>query len=139
MPSIRATMLTLTAAALLAGCAAVEPPVPGGWATYSDMREHYRRYAWEWNGRCRAPYMDGILDTEVVRETDEELALLTTYHWRDRIGDETGSGEFPVTGTDRCKGIDERTFVFAKQDDGSLRTIGMDGLRRGGEIEAVFH
>lgn len=138
MRSVRATIVTLTAGALLAGCALYQPPVPGGWATYSEMRTHYRQHAIEWDGRCRAPYLDGILDSEVVRETPDELELLVSYHWRDQVGDETGSDEFPTGGTDRCKGIDERTFTFARTDDDRLEVIAMDGLKRGDPIPALF-
>lgn len=123
--------------ALLAGCALAEPPVPGGWDTYTDMNTWYRRHAWEWDGRCRMPYLDGVLEAQTVEETDEELTLRATYYWRDRVGDDTGSDVFPF-GSDRCKGIEERTFVLAKQDDGSLETIGMDGLQRGGKVPSMF-
>ena len=130
--------MLITAALGVGGCALYQPPVPGGWSTYQDMSVYYRRHAMEWNGRCRAPYLDGLLETEVVRESDGQLRILATYHWRDRVGDETGNDHFPFSGTDRCKGIDERTFVLEKADDGSLTTVAMDGLKRGGEIEALF-
>ena len=138
MRSVHGLLPAAALGTVLAGCTLYQPPVPGGWTTYSDMSVYYRRHAVEWDGRCRAPYMDGILETEVVRETDEELAMLTTYYWRDRVGDETGNDRFPFGGTDRCKGIEARTFVLAKQDDGSLRTVAMDGLRRGGRVPALF-
>ncbi|HEX6143926.1 MAG TPA: hypothetical protein VFZ01_14505 [Geminicoccaceae bacterium] len=139
MRSVRAMITTVALGALLAGCALYQPPVPGGWATYGEMSAYYRRHAVEWDGRCRAPYLDGVLESEVVRETPDELALAVSYHWRDRIGDETGSDEFPTSGTDRCKGIDERTFTFAKLDDDRLEVVAMDGLKRGDRVPALFH
>ena len=124
---------------VLAGCALYEPPVPGGQATYTEMRVFYRRHALEEDGRCRAPYLDGIIRSEVVRDMPDQLELRTTYHWRDQIGDETGSDLFPSRGTDRCKGIEERTFTFDKLENGALEAVAMDGLTRGDRIPAVFH
>jgi hypothetical protein len=124
--------------ALLAGCALAEPPVPGGWTTYNDMRVYYRRNAWEWEGRCGMPYLDGVLESEVVDETPERLDLLVTYYWRDQVGDDTGDGMFPFGGTDRCKGIEHRTFSFEKLDDDTLKTVGMDGLQKGGKVPSLF-
>lgn len=138
MPLAHRAPVLIAVAVALAGCAVWQPPVPGGWDTYADMRAYYSRHAVEWDGRCRVPYLDGLLESEVVRDTEDELALLTTYYWRDRVGDDAGNHMFPFGGTDRCKGIDERTFVFAKRDDGALEVVGMSGLTRGDPLPAMF-
>lgn len=140
MWQLRRPLALALAPLLLAGCAIAEPPVPGGWSTYNDMRTYYRRNAMEWDGpgRCRMPYLDGVLKSEVVEETPERLQLDVTYHFRDQIGDDTGSDFFPSSGTDRCKGIEHRTFTFEKLDDGELRTVDMTGLRKGGEVPSLL-
>lgn len=135
---MRIVVAMLAGAGILAGCAIAEPPVPGGWSTYNDMRTFYRRNAWEWDGRCGSPYLDGVLRSEVAGESPERLDLLVTYYWRDQVGDDTGGNRFPFGGADRCKGIETRTFSFEKLEDGSLQTVGMDGLQKGGKVPSLF-
>ena len=124
---------------LVAGCAALEPPVPGGGDTYTALRRYYQANALERDGRCRRPYLDGILGSEVVEQTPERTVLRVTYAYRDLLGDETeGRRRFP-NGTDRCRGIEERTFALASGPGGAPRVVEMSGLERGDPLPALFH
>ena len=139
MTSARCLSLLLASAAL-AACAAFEPPLPGGYTTYAELRHYYRRHAVEWDGRCRAPYLDGVLASEVVEDTPEQMVLRVKYHYRDEVGWENGGSPIHAFGgTDRCKGIEERTFTLAKRPDDQVQVVEMSGLARGEPMPALFH
>lgn len=128
--------LALAAAllALVTGCAGA-PALPGGEATHSALRQHYRQHALERDGRCRAPYLDGILASEVVEQAADVTTLRVRYAYRDLIGDETQGRRRPAA--DRCQGIGERTFTLAT-GPGGARVVEMSGLKRGDPLPALF-
>jgi hypothetical protein len=96
----------------LAGCAAF-----GYSPEELAIRRYYERHASEEQGRCLAPYIDGITRRQVVEETDHRLVLDIRYVYRDRRvdGDENA-------GT--CMGFAARRVVLEKTD-GQVRVVEM--------------
>ena len=116
----------------VAGCAAAIPELPGDNAsTYNELRTYYSRNAWEQRGECRAPYLDGILDSRMVEEDEDRLVLEVSYAYRDLIGTDDGSEILPSGGTDRCHGTEERTFVLARRGEEHYEVVEMSGRKRG--------
>ena len=116
----------------LGACAATTPELPGDNAsTYAELRSHYRSNAWEQEGDCRAPYLDGILETRTVEETDDQVVLEVSYAYRDLIGDENESDILGVGGSDRCQGVEQRTFTLEKLGEERYEVVAMSGRKRG--------
>ena len=78
-------------------------------AVYSSslgpLERYYEAHASERGGRCRAPYVDGITNTDIVEETPERLVVEVRYLYRDRINTDSSSS---------CIGYGVRRFVLAK-------------------------
>lgn len=131
--------LGVATALAVGACAAFVPELPGDdGSTYTELRTHYRAHAWEKEGECRAPYLDGILDSQVVEETDDRITLQVEYAFRDLVGDEDESDLLPGGGSDRCSGVEQRTFILEKRGEERYEVVAMSGRKRGEWGPTVF-
>jgi hypothetical protein len=112
-------------AGLLAGCANApwQPP------TYeAAIKRYYEAHASEKNGRCLAPYIDGLTTVQVVEDTPDQMMVDAGYLFRDWVKDR----DDPMDGGGsirECSGYNHRSFVLARSDN-TLQVTEMSGARR---------
>jgi hypothetical protein len=94
---------------------------------HGTVERYYEEHASEGGGRCLAPYVAGITNTQVVENAPERLVVDVRYLYRDRIKDQTRGN--PADVLTSCIGFGERRFVFARKGD-SLDVAKMSGPRR---------
>lgn len=90
------------------GCAAL-----GSWdlagrpGLLLPVKQYYEVRAFEQGGRCRAPELKGVTESEIINEQPGSLEVRVRYFYRDFANDQPG----------QCKGFSERVFTVATQDD----------------------
>lgn len=72
----------------------------------AEIKAHYRAYAYERRGACRAPVLDRLLDGRVEAKSDQRVVLRVRYAYR-QLGDEAQSGA--------CRGTGERVFRLERR------------------------
>jgi hypothetical protein len=94
---------------------------------HGTVERYYEAHASEGGGRCLAPYVAGITNTQVVENAPERLVVDVRYLYHDRIKDQPRGN--PADGLTSCVGFGERRFVLARNGD-SLDVEEMSGPRR---------
>ena len=76
--------------------------------------------------------MRSVTRTQVVGETPQQVVMTIRYYWLDEGQLDYDRGGVPMAGLafQRCNGVAERTFTFAKMTDGSLSVRSMSGPQR---------
>jgi hypothetical protein len=80
------------------------------------VQRYYEARATEENGRCRAPLLDGVLNTTVLQDDPQRLVVRMRYLYRDHTAELRGA----------CIGFGDRTFTIDKGPDG-LTVVDMSG------------
>jgi hypothetical protein len=88
------------------------------------VARYYEVHASEEGGRCQAPYVAGITNTQLVENAAERLVVEIRYLYRDRAEDRQRA-ELSEARTG-CVGFGERRFTFVRSGD-SLKVEEMSG------------
>jgi hypothetical protein len=86
----------------------------------AEIKAHYRAYAYEQRGACKAPVLDRVLDGRVEARSDQRVVLRVRYAYS-QLGDEPQSGA--------CRGTGERVFRLERRGAG-WRAVAMTGPGR---------
>jgi hypothetical protein len=116
----------------LAGCDPARNPaweLAGHPGLLQAIGVYYERNAWEENGRCTAPLLEGVTRAEVLAEDEDQLVIRVRYRYRDSIRDRPRVRSGAAGLFRECAGFAVRTFTIAKEPEG-LVVVGMDGPQR---------
>jgi len=115
---------------VLAGCAGQQPQPTSDLGLQWEVKRYYVDRATEAGGSCTRPAIRTITDIRTIEESDSRLVKDVRYFWRD---DAVRRNRVPgrlAGGSIACQGFENRTFTFARLDDGSLRVVEMSGEQR---------
>ena len=128
LPSLRPAMVAMAMALSLAACASVGA-VNGQPGLEWQIQRFYAGKATEVGGSCTGPLIRSVTAAETVDETDETVVMRVRYFWVDQSM-ASDDRIFPYNAPTTCRGFAERTFTFAKMEDGTLQVTDMSGARR---------
>ena len=115
-----------------AGCDYKGPALAGYPGLQFQVISYYDNNALEQKATCTQPRMRSVTRTQVVGETPQQVVMTIRYYWLDEGQLDYDRGGVPMAGLafQRCNGVAERTFTFAKMTDGSLSVRSMSGPQR---------
>lgn len=126
LPNLRLTMVAMALA--LSACASAGS-VNGQPGLEWQIQRFYAGKATEVGGSCTGPLIRSVTAAETVDETDDTVVMRVRYYWVDQ-GMATDDRIFPFNAPTTCRGFAERTFTFAKMEDGTLQVTDMNGAKR---------
>lgn len=128
LPNLRLAMVGMAIAMTLSACANVGA-INGQPGLEWQIQRFYAGKATEVGGSCTGPLIRSVTAAETVDETEETVVMRVRYFWVDQ-GMASDDRIFPYNAPSTCRGFAERTFTFAKMEDGTLQAIDMTGARR---------
>ena len=126
LPNLRFAMVAMALA--LSACASAGS-VNGQPGLEWEIQRFYAGKATEVGGSCTGPLIRSVTAAETIEETEDQVVMRVRYYWSDQ-GMVTDDLVFPYNSALSCRGFAERTFTFAKMEDGTLQVTDMDGARR---------
>lgn len=97
------------------------------------IKQYYELNAFEENGYCTNPLLEGVTHSQVTEADPGRLEVVISYYYRDafRNGDDCSRLRPLRCGIMRaCRGFALRSFVVAKDKD-QLKVVEMSGPKRG--------
>lgn len=128
LSGLRPAMVAMAMALSLSACASVGA-VNGQPGLEWQIQRFYAGKATEVGGSCTGPLIRSVTAAETVEETDETVVMRVRYFWVDQ-GMASDDRIFPYNAPTTCRGFAERSFTFAKMEDGTLQVTDMTGARR---------